>query len=269
MIRLAIFIFFAATASAGAAPRVMSTDFCADQFILKLADREQIAALSPDADNDFSYLRREAAGLPRTRPDAESVVSYAPDVVLRFWGGDEARLRALDLHVVTLKFANNFEDVIENIRTAAAALEKNTQGDALIADMRDRLAALASAAHTNPEALYVTPGGVTAGKGTMIDAILNAAGVRNIAAEQGLSFWPPLPAEAVVAAPPALIVAGFFSANSERISHWSAARHPAFRKVFDQTPSIHLPTDVLSCPAWYSVDAAEIIASAIRGDDAE
>ncbi|MEZ5930191.1 MAG: hypothetical protein R3C55_17145 [Parvularculaceae bacterium] len=98
----------------------------------------------------------------------------------------------------------------------------------------------------------------------MIDAILGAAGVRNIAAENGLAYWGSLPAEAVVADPPALIVTGFFSANSERINHWSAARHPAFRKIFGETPTIHLSTDVLSCPGWFSLDAAETIADALE-----
>jgi len=253
---------------AAAGPRALSADFCADQLVLALADRDDIAALSPDADNDFSYLRDKSGGFLRTRADSESVKALAPDVVLRFWGGDAARLKKLGFAVVTLTYADDFDGVKENIRAAADALGRKDRGEALIAEMEARLAALARRDGPHPRALYVTPGGVTAGRETMIDAILQAAGVANIAADKGLQYWPSLPAESLVAAPPELIVAGFFTANSERVNHWSAARHPALRGIFKETPTVHLPADVLSCPGWYSVDAAEMIAAAIEGADA-
>lgn len=44
---------FAAAEPAGphpAAPTIVSLDYCADQFVLALADREQILALSKDAE---------------------------------------------------------------------------------------------------------------------------------------------------------------------------------------------------------------------------
>lgn len=248
--------------------RVMSTDFCADQFVLALADREDIVALSPDADNDFSYLREKAGDISRTRPDPETVKALAPDVVLRFWGGDAARMNKLGVDVVTLDYASDFDGVRENIRVAAAALGREPRGAALIAEMDARLDALGKRRGAHPHALYVTPGGVTAGRSTMIDAIFGAAGIINIAADEGLSYWPSLPAERLVASPPDFIVTGFFTANSERVNHWSAARHPALREIFRRTPTVHLPTDILSCPGWYSVDAAEKIAAFIGDDDA-
>lgn len=245
----------------------MSTDFCADQLVLALADRDDIVALSPDADNDFSYLREKTGDIPRSRPDPETVKALAPDLVLRFWGGDAARMKRLGVNAVTLNYASDFDGVRENIRAAATALGREARGAALIAEMDARLEALASRGGAHPRALYVTPGGVTAGAETMIDAIFRAAGVVNIAADNGLSYWPPLPAETLVAAPPGFIVTGFFTANSERINHWSAARHPALREIFGRTATVHLPTDILSCPGWYSVDAAEKIAAFIGERD--
>jgi iron complex transport system substrate-binding protein len=267
----------AAAAPAAAAPsanadkpdlRVMSTDFCADQLVLALADREDIVALSPDADNDFSYLRGKAGEIPRTRPDPETVKALAPDVVLRFWGGEPARMRKLGVEAVTLDYASDFDGVRENIRVAAAAIGQKARGASLIAGMNARLDALEARGGAHPRALYVTPGGVTAGKATMIDAIFRAAGIVNIAAEKGLSYWPPLPAETLVASPPSFIVTGFFTANSERVNHWSAARHPALREIFRRAQTVHLPADLLSCPGWYSVDAAEKIAAFIGDGDA-
>lgn len=244
---------------AAAALRVFSADFCADQFALALADRRDIAALSPEAGRDFSFLREEAFGLPQARPDAEQILARDADLVLRFWGGDQARFERLGVAVLTLSYANDFDDVAATIATAAEALGQSVRGEALIADMARRLERLAAGASRRPRALYVTPGGVTAGRGTMIDAIFSAAGLINIASESGLEGWPPLPLERLVADPPDLIVAGFFSASSEKADLWSAARHPAFDRLFAEARVIHLPADVLSCPAFFSVDAAEAI----------
>lgn len=255
------------SAFAGAV-RIFSADYCADQLALALADRDQIVALSVDAEKDFSYLRARAAGLPQARADAEQAIARRADVVLRFWGGDAARLQGLGVKVVTLDYAADFETVKLNVVIAADAMGHHDRGEALAEKIDARIAAFAVRGKLPTSALYVTPGGVTAGKGTMIDAIFNAAGVGNLAAEKGLSYWPPLSAEALIADPPDFAVTGFFTANSERINHWSAVRHPALRKTLDATPRIDLPADVLSCPGWFSLDAAEAIrAAAEKLDD--
>ena len=46
-------------------PTLVSLDYCADQFVLALADREQILAVSKDAERRFSHLREKAAAFPR------------------------------------------------------------------------------------------------------------------------------------------------------------------------------------------------------------
>lgn len=247
------------TAAATFGILVLSADYCADQFLLALADKEQIAAVSTDADKDFSYLRNRTAGIKQARPDAEAVIANNADLVLRFWGGDEKRLKRTGAKVLTLAYATDFDDIRQNIAAAANALGQTERGTALIADMDSRIASLAENRRETPRAVYVTPGGVTAGKQTMIDAIFTAAGIRNAVADAGHSYWPAYSAEDLLSHPPQLVVTGFFEANSERHNNWSAARHPAFRRAFARTPTIHLDTDTISCPAWYSVDAAEKI----------
>ena len=247
-----------------AALRVFSADFCADQYVLALADKGDIAALSPDAEKDFSFMRKRAAGVPQHRAEAEAAIASGADIILRFWGGDARRFERLGLKVVTLDYASDFEGVAADVEKAAVALGEEERGRRIITGMNARLEALKEKGPSGKAALYVTPGGVTAGANTMIDAIFSAAGVSNAAAEAGLSYWPPISAETLVADPPAFIVAGFFSANSERVNHWSAARHPAIRQVLRETPHVFLDTDVLSCPGWYSVEAAEKIRASLN-----
>lgn len=165
---------------------------------------------------------------------------------------------------MSLGYASDFDAIKANVRTAAAALGHIERGEAVIVDMELRLNRLARTAGDRPRALYITPGGVTAGRGTMIDAIFSAAGVVNIVGDR--EGWPPMPLELLVAEPPDLIVAGFFEAEGEKANRWSAAHHPAFARIFAATRTIHLPTDVLSCPAFFSVDAAEAIRRGVDGD---
>ncbi|MCA8893462.1 MAG: ABC transporter substrate-binding protein, partial [Hyphomonas sp.] len=65
----------------------VSLDYCADQYVLKLADREQILAISPDGDKEFSYMHEAAEDVPTVRPVAEDVLVLKPDLVVRAYGG--------------------------------------------------------------------------------------------------------------------------------------------------------------------------------------
>ncbi len=261
--RLIVFLFaLAATAPALAKPNAVSLDYCADQYLLKLADADQVLAVSRGADKDYSHLRALAGKHEKIRPTREEVLLRAPDIVLRQWGGgaNAERFAAFGAQVVSLGYPEDFSGVKDNIRLVASALDQVARGEALVADMEARLGALAAAPQSQKRALYVTPGGVTAGAHTMIDAIMRAAGLINIMAEEGKSYWPPLPAEQLLLEPPAFIVGGFFISRDEAVNHWSAARHPALRARLAQTPSVQLPADLVSCAAWFAVDAAEMIA---------
>lgn len=264
---LIAFILASAVATAEAKPRAISLDYCSDQYLMALADEDQILAVSRGADKDYSRLREAAAPYRKIRASTEEALALEPDLVLRQWGGGanaESSFARFGARVVSLGFPEDFDGVKDNIRLAAAALGQRERGEAMIRDLDARLASLAATPPSNIRALYVTPGGVTAGAHTMIDAIIAAAGAVNIAAENGQSYWPALPAEDLLMNPPAFIVGGFFRANDERINHWSAARHPAIVTLLRELPSVHLTPDLVSCAAFHSIEAAEIVASALK-----
>lgn len=262
---LIILAMAAANIDAG---KIVSLDYCADQYVLALADRERIAAVSRDAEKEFSHLRRDAAGVPRIRANREEVFALSPDLIIRQWGGAPALTKALSADgatIVNLGFPTSYDDIIDNIELAARALDADMRGAAIIDDMERRLSAI------NPpkekiRALYVTPGGVTAGRHTLIDAAMKAAGVENVAGDK--SFWPPLSIEDLMLAPPDLIIAGFVETADDRVNHWSASRHDALRSVFDETPTIFIEQSLLACDAWFSVKIAEEIARAAGTLDA-
>jgi len=85
-----------------AAPRVMSLDQCADQYVMALSPRDAIVGVSMRAGDPDSYLHAQAAGLPRRRASAESVLAARPNVVVRYWGGDALLSRTLARRGVTV-----------------------------------------------------------------------------------------------------------------------------------------------------------------------
>ena len=109
--------------------------------------------------------------------------------------------------------------------------------------------------------MYLTGGGAVAGRGTMLDAIITAAGGRNVREAEG---WQVLPLEQMVQTPPALIALGFFDTGRDRVNAWSPSRHPALRHALERTPTIALPPAPIACQAWYAIDAAETIATALQ-----
>jgi iron complex transport system substrate-binding protein len=254
----------AAPQAPGYPRRIVSLDYCADQFALKLADRRQIAALSPDATKPFSFMRREATGVPQVRSSAEDVIGLHPDLVVRAYGGGPNAVRFLEeagVPVATLGYAEDFEGVRSDIRAMAALFGQRARGEALIAEMDARLEA-AARAPSGVAALYMTPGGVTSGPGSLVHEMLRAAGLANYEAAPG---WRPIPLEALALRPPDLLVAATFGRTSDRADLWSGARHPVAQRALKERPAILLDGSWTACGGWFIVDAVETLA---RGRDA-
>ena len=250
-------------ADAANAQRVMSLDSCADQYVLALAPREAIVGLSPRADAPDSFQRTKAAGLPKRRATIESVLGARPDVVVRQWGGD-ARLAAAmarrGIRTIGLDDASDFDGVRGNVRKVAAALNRPAAGEALLARMDAKLARAAGAGR-GQAALYLTPGGYTAGSGTMIDAMLRAAGFAN--ASTG-PYFSPAPLEQLVLTPPKAVVLGFFDLTRAGADRWGPGRHAALRKATQGRVVASLPGAMLGCSAWFAADGALALAEAAK-----
>jgi iron complex transport system substrate-binding protein len=240
--------------------RVMSLDQCADQYVLALAPDAEVA-LSPRADDPDAWMRDAARGRPRTRPTLESAIAFGPDVVVRYWGGDArllARLENSGVRVATLTDAQDFKAVEANIDTVSKALGRPERGQALISRMRDRLAVAAPTANARRgEALYLTPGGFTAGAGTLVDAVLRAAGFANAARSSGFA---PVSVERIALSPPTRFVLGFF--DQVRADWRGPGRHPVVRRTSAGRVAAELPGAVLTCPAWFAADAAVMLKAA-------
>lgn len=262
--RAAILIVAASLSLAGsavAAPRVMSLDQCSDQYVLALSPREAIVGLSSRARARDSYLRDRAVGLPIRRASTEAVLAARPDVVVRYWGGDERLARVLErrgVKVVRVEEASDFQGVRDNVRRVAAALDEREAGERMVAKMDTDLAA-ANGAWRGRSALYLTPGGFTAGPGTLIDAVLVAAGLRNVAVREG---YQPVSLERLALSPPNALVLGFFDAFATAMERWGPGRHEVLRQLTREKTIGSLPGSIAGCPGWFAAEGARRLAQA-------
>lgn len=250
----------AATASPALARplRVMALDQCADQYVLALAPDADLA-LSPRADDPDAWLRREAAGHRRLRPTLEAAVGFSPDVVVRYWGGEPRLLAALErrgTRVITIEDATDFDGVRANIRKAAQGLGAVERGARLEHSMEAKLdRAAPPAGSPRPSAVYLTSGGFTSGPGTLMDAMMRAAGFRNLTTAPGFGA---ISVERIALEPPIRFVLGFF--DQIRADWRGPGRHPVVRRAAQGRTAASLPTATLTCPAWFAADAVEMMA---------
>lgn len=238
----------------------MSLDQCADQYVLNLVPEAELA-LSPRADDEDSWSRDLARHHRRVKPSLEAALAFQPDVVVTYWGGEPRLFSALErrgVKVLRIDDATDMDGVRRNVAVIADGLHQAQRGQALIARMDGQLAA-AKRAGQGRKILYVTPGGYTGAKGTLMDAILTSAGFRNAAEGQG---FVPVGVEALIFNPPALVVRGFY--NLWR-SNWRASgRHPVVQLLSKGRTVTDLPASTLSCPAWFAADASAQLAAAAR-----
>ncbi len=248
-------------------PRVVSLDYCADQYVLKLASRKQIAALSPDATENFSYLRVAAEGVPQVRPVAENILALKPDVVVRSYGGGPTISRFLQragVTVVQLPWINDLNgkhetSITHAIRLVAEGLNRSEAGETLVTDYQQQLRAL-TREPGEENLLYMSAAGFTSGSGTLIHQTLSTAGFHNYEHRRG---WHPLPLEQLVYEKPDRVAAAFFDRTSNHDAQWSAARHPIARDLRDDGEAVFVDGATTACGAWYITD----VIAALQGVD--
>jgi iron complex transport system substrate-binding protein len=245
--------------------RIVSLDFCADQYVLKLTDREQVLAISPGGVKEFSYMRDAAMGVPTVRPVAEDVLILKPDLVVRSYGGGPkaaAFFEQAGIPVLQIGWASNIDGegvgaIPHIIQHMADGLGHPERGQALVAEFRARLSAIRSK-NGGESALYMTPAGVTSGPGSLIHEMLNAAGLANFQENPG---WRSLPLERLAYEQPDLVATAYFETLAERPHGWSAAHHPVAKRQLTEQDTIELEGAWTACGAWFILDAIEALAA--------
>jgi iron complex transport system substrate-binding protein len=245
--------------------RIVSLDLCADQLLVELVGRRRIAAVTHMAvDPADSAIPEKARGIPITYGAAEDALRHDPDLVLAGPFGVSTTvdlLRRLGRNVVVVPLANDIDGVRTAVRVVAAAVGERAAGEAMIAEFDRRLAQLPPPASPPPTAVIYQIGGLISGPGSLADAMLAAAGFRNLSPAYRLTRSGRVPLEYLIAKPPDLIVLG--SAPPEyRTILADSLRHPVIRWLRQRGASLELPWRYWLCGTPHIADAIERLAEA-------
>ncbi|MBV9252034.1 MAG: ABC transporter substrate-binding protein [Acetobacteraceae bacterium] len=203
MIRsLAALLILLAPVSTRALERVVSLNLCTDQMLVLLAP-EKVAALSPLArDPTLSYVAAAATSMPAVRASAEAVLRLHPDLVLAARFGAQTTLSVLErerVPVLRVDLPVDFAGIRAQTRQLAGVLGVAQRGELVVASM-DSVLSASSATLLPRTAIAWEPRGFVAGPDSMMGAVLDAAGLKNI----GVGHW--MSAEAVLRTQPDMIV---------------------------------------------------------------
>ena len=251
------------TSSSSKPTRIVSTNVCADQLALAIADRDRVISVSRMAiEPQISNFAQAARGITINHARAEEIVELKPDLILGdiYTGKGANRLAAtLGVPVHIIGFGTSLDDVRQIIRDAAKALGEPERGETLIAEMNARITK-AQSPTTTITALVYEPNGITTSTGTLTHDILTTAGLTNIAPKLMHGSYGSVPLEAVVAAAPQLLILDdSYAGTSSRAQ--SILRHPAFKSLEGKTARYDMPSRLWLCPGPWVAEAVERLAA--------
>ena len=241
--------------------RIVSINLCADQLVLALADRGQIAGLTKNAtDPEMSGEAAAAQGLSLLSNSAEQILAIEPDLIIGMPASRSAALAALPSQtypLLDLDTANTLDEIYTSIRQTAAAVGHPARGTALIDNMQRELAGLPKPGKGRVAAYYQRRGYMT-GTGTLIDELMARVGLVNLAGKLGKPPLSQLSLEEMVAARPDYLIVE--SATDKVTDQGSEMlHHPALKDI----PRISIPQAWTVCGSPAYTQAARSMAEQI------
>lgn len=243
--------------------RVISIDYCADQYLLKLGTSSQILGVSPKSMASFSFMREKAKNFNKVRATTEELLALRPDLIIRSFGGGVGVNKFLKHHkipILQIGRLDSLEDITQTIVNISKALGNDELGITLVHELNRRLLSI-TRTEEKSTALYIAAGGVTTGEGTLVHDIMSKGNLLNIVDTQG---WRDIPLEQLASLRPDIIVHSYLGDLTKNSGKWSAIHHPVTKRFLLSNAAIAIPPALVSCGAWYSLDAVEMISRVQR-----
>ncbi len=249
--------------------RIVSLNLCTDQILIDLVPASRIRALSHvAADASVSSIVDRARNIRRVRGEAEEVLALDPDLVITTEFSTPttvSMLERLGRRVVKIPFASDIAGVRDVVRRMAEAVGETGTGEAVIAKLDARLAALSTppSGGPAPTAVIYQVNSIASASGTLEEEALRIAGFRNLATDLHLEPGGRVALEAIVANPPDLLVLSGPSDEYRTVVADSLA-HPALKSVMRDRATLVVPWRHWLCGTPAVADAIEALAEARR-----
>ena len=249
--------------------RVVSMNVCTDQLAMLVAGEGQLHSVSHlAADPNSSVLAEQARRYVVNHGLAEEVFLMHPDLVLA--GTYTTRttvglLRRLGVRVEEFTPESSIEDIRANMARMGEILGRQERAGELIAEFDQGLADLAAKPPPRRAVALYEPNGYTSGAGTLVDAIVAAAGLENVADRFGLVGTVQLPLELLVLAAPDLLVGGGDGHGAPALAEQIFV-HPAYRALLGSAESMTVPGPYTICGAPFTLEVARRLQAAARSE---
>jgi iron complex transport system substrate-binding protein len=215
---------------------IMSMNLCTDLLLLQMVPKARIASVTYLAHAAANVLFPGAdAGVAINLGTSEDIINERPDLIVT--GGysmPETRklaAGALRTPLIWVRPADNFDDIRASIRQLGAATGETARADTMIRRMDAQLAQLARSRLPRPIRVVAWSGGsFVPGKGTLTDAIIEAAGAVNIAAQPNAHDGAFDVEQLLRAAPDALLYGGEWAGKPSL--HADEGQHRLVRDLF-------------------------------------
>ncbi len=255
-------LWFACAPALATPQRIASLNLCTDLLLLELVPPERIVSLTYwAADPDLSWRADRVGDIPLNHSLAEEIVPTQPDLVLAGQFSDMqvvALLRRLGYRVEVMEVPLTLAGMREHLLEFGELVGVQEDAAALADDIDRRLAAVAAGNRRGPKPLAAVygPQGVSPGQDTLMNDLLQLAGYRNLAAEQGIVSYGSLSLESLVMAEPDVLVLDDLTRNRDSVAHL-ALQHPVLARRFDPQQVISLPPNLTACVGPTVAEAAE------------
>lgn len=239
--------------------RVVSLNLCADELILALAEPDQIASLSwLSQDPEMTWDAAQAAGYPANRGGVEEILQYQPDLVLsgRYTTVlTQNLLRELGVPVLQLDLPQNLTQALQQIARVGEALVQQQRAEQL----QQKIQQAAKQINLSGRSVVVYyPNGFTTGADSLVDSVLTAAGLTNVAADSGVGAFSPLTIEQLLLAQPDYLIVPQQYSQLPSLADQLLA-HPALHRRFEATQRLTVPTQAWSCGTGHLVQAFALL----------
>lgn len=251
---------------AQAAPkRVVSMNLCTDQMAMMIAAEGQLHSVSYLAsDPASSVLAEEARRYAVNHGLAEEIFLMQPDLVIAGTFSTRATvglLRRLGFRVEEFAPEATLDGVRANLRRMGAILGREARAEEFVAAFDAGLRSAAERKVARRSVAIYSANSLTSGPGSLIHAIIEAAGLENVAARMGITGSAQLPLEALVLTNPDLIVSGDRSYGPPALAQQNFF-HPAFKSIATADKIVGLPSRLTVCGGPFNIDAIRILQDA-------